>query len=68
MYFGELPAPGCWGLGGDEEEDHGCDLQKQDGWHAVFEVPVFGLVAEEIHAENGSDAAAQKGRQEQRAF
>lgn len=40
---------------GDEREEHG-------------EVPVAGLVMEDMHAERAADAAAEQGEQKQRFF
>ena len=43
-------------------------MQKQDGGHAVFKVPVLCLVAEVVHAQDTSQAAAKKRGEKKRGF
>ena len=52
----------------DEEEYHERDLAKEDQRHEQLEVPMLGLVPEDVHAEDGAERAAEQGNDEQRRF
>ena len=51
------------------EQQHPCrDLRHENRGHTDDEVPVSGLVMEQIHSGNGADTAADYGREKECAF
>lgn len=51
----------------DHEDDQG-NLQDENGRHAVLKVPVFCLVAEDLHAQDGAKASKDEGNKKQGSF
>lgn len=47
---------------------YNCHLYQQDNGYSVAELLVLGLVAEHLHGQQGTDAAAKGGKEQKRYF
>lgn len=52
----------------EEDESEDGEVQEEDEGHPVAELIVAGLVAEEIHGEEGGRGAAEEGKEDESGF
>lgn len=52
----------------EEDESEDGEVQEEDEGHPVAELFVAGLVAEEVHGEEGSWGATEKGKEDESGF